>query len=39
MKTAGAPAVFVIGDDAGLCASIPGLLKVVELRSESFGTA
>jgi hypothetical protein len=39
MKTAGAAAVFVIDDDAGLCASIQGLLKAVELRSESFGTA
>jgi FixJ family two-component response regulator len=39
MKTAGAPAVLVIDDDAGLCASIQGLLKEVELRSESFGTA
>jgi hypothetical protein len=39
MKRAGASAVFVVGDDAGLGASIQGLLKAVELRSESFGTA
>ncbi|MCU1268604.1 MAG: two component transcriptional regulator, LuxR family [Acidobacteria bacterium] len=31
--------VFVIDDDAGVRASIEGLLKSVGLRSESFGTA
>jgi FixJ family two-component response regulator len=33
------PTVFVIDDDADVCASIQGLLKSVGLRSESFGTA
>ena len=32
------PMVFVIDDDAGVRASIQGLLKSVGLRSESFGT-
>jgi FixJ family two-component response regulator len=31
--------VFVIDDDAGVRASIQGLLKSVSLRSEAFGTA
>jgi FixJ family two-component response regulator len=39
MTSAGAPTVFVIDDDAGMRASIQGLLKSAGLRSESFGTA
>jgi FixJ family two-component response regulator len=39
MKSAGAPTVFVIDDDAGIRASIQGLLKSAGLRSESFSTA
>ena len=39
MTSAGAPMVFVIDDDAGVRASIQGLLKSVGLRSETFGTA
>jgi FixJ family two-component response regulator len=39
MTPAGAPIVFVIDDDAGVRASIQGLMKSVGLRSESFGTA
>jgi FixJ family two-component response regulator len=39
MTSAGAPTVFVIDDDAGVRASIEGLLKSVGLRSETFGTA
>ncbi len=39
MTPAGAPTVFVIDDDAGVRASIQGLLKSVGLRSETFGTA
>jgi FixJ family two-component response regulator len=39
MTPAGAPTVFVIDDDAGIRASIQGLLKSVDLRSECFGTA
>src|ERR1700674_5835274 len=39
MTPASAPTVFVIDDDAGVRASIQGLLKSVGLRSESFGTA
>ena len=38
MTPAGAPTVFVIDDDAGVRASIQGLLKSVGLRSEAFGT-
>src|SRR5258708_158494 len=38
MPPAGVPIVFVIDDDAGVRASIQGLLKSVGLRSESFGT-
>jgi FixJ family two-component response regulator len=38
MTAPGAPMVFVIDDDAGVRASIQGLLKSVGLRSESFGT-
>ena len=38
MTPAGAPTVFVIDDDAGVRASIQGLLKSVGLRSETFGT-
>jgi FixJ family two-component response regulator len=39
MTPAGAPIVFIIDDDAGMRASIQGLLKSAGLRSESFGTA
>ena len=39
MTPADAPTVFVIDDDAGVRASIQGLLKSVGLRSETFGTA
>src|SRR6266852_2132067 len=39
MIPTGAPTVFVIDDDAAVRASIQGLLKSVDLRSESFGTA
>jgi FixJ family two-component response regulator len=39
MTPVGAPTVFVIDDDAGVRASIQGLLKSVGLRSEVFGTA
>jgi FixJ family two-component response regulator len=39
MMSAGAPTVFVIDDDAAVRASIQGLLKSVNLRSETFGTA
>jgi FixJ family two-component response regulator len=39
MTPAVAPTVFVIDDDAGMRASIQGLLKSAGLRSESFGTA
>jgi FixJ family two-component response regulator len=39
MTSAGAPTVFVIDDDAGVRASIEGLLKSIGLRSETFGTA
>jgi FixJ family two-component response regulator len=35
---ASAPMVFVIDDDAGVRASIQGLLKSVGLRSETFGS-
>jgi FixJ family two-component response regulator len=39
MMNADAPTVFVVDDDASVCASIQGLLKSVNLRSKSFGTA
>src|SRR2546425_3427405 len=39
MTPTGAPTVFVIDDDAAVRASIQGLLKSVDLRSESFGSA
>jgi FixJ family two-component response regulator len=39
MTPAGAPTVFVIDDDAGVRASIQGLLKSVGMRSVCFGTA
>jgi FixJ family two-component response regulator len=39
MTPAGAPIVLIIDDDAGVRASIQGLLKSVGLRSQSFGTA
>src|SRR5258708_38231934 len=39
MTEAAAPTVFFIEDDAGVRASIQGLLKAAGLRSESFGTA
>ena len=38
MTSASAPIVFIIDDDAGVRASIQGLLKSVGLRSESFAT-
>src|SRR6202165_4150413 len=38
MKPAEAPVVLVIDDDAGMRASIQGLLKSVGLQSEAFGT-
>jgi FixJ family two-component response regulator len=39
MSSAGTPTVFVIDDDAGIRASIQGLLKSAGLRSESFESA
>ena len=39
MTAADAPTVFVVDDDAGVRASIQGLLKSASLRSASFGTA
>jgi FixJ family two-component response regulator len=39
MTAAGPSTVFVVDDDAGMRASIAGLLKSVGLRSECFGTA
>jgi FixJ family two-component response regulator len=39
MKSSSDPTVFLIDDDANVRASIQGLLKSVDLRSESFGTA
>ncbi len=39
MTVADIPTVFVIDDDAGIRASIKGLLKSVGLRSEGFETA
>ena len=39
MTRADAPTVFVIDDDAGVRASIQGLLRSASLRSASFGTA
>jgi FixJ family two-component response regulator len=39
MMPEGAPTVFVIDDDALVCASVQGLLKSVGLRSEAFETA
>jgi FixJ family two-component response regulator len=39
MTPADAPTVFVIDDDAGVRASIQGLLKSVGLRCESFSSA
>ena len=39
MTPADAPTVFVIDDDAGVRASIQGLLKSARLRCASFGTA
>jgi FixJ family two-component response regulator len=38
MTSADAPIVFVIDDDAHVRAAIQGLLKSVDLQSESFGT-
>ena len=38
MTSGGVPTVFIIDDDAGIRASIQGLLKEEGLRSESFGT-
>jgi FixJ family two-component response regulator len=39
MNTSEAPTVFVVDDDPSVRASIQGLLKSANLRSESFGTA
>src|SRR5229473_3111579 len=39
MTPADAPTVFVVDDDAGVRASIQGLLKSAKLRCASFGTA
>jgi len=39
MTPADVPTVFVIDDDAGVRASIQGLLKSASLRCASFGTA
>jgi len=39
MSAADAPTVFVVDDDAGVRASIQGLLKSARLRCASFGTA
>jgi FixJ family two-component response regulator len=39
MKPPDAPTVFVVDDDPSVRASIQGLLKSANLRSESFGTA
>ena len=39
MTPAAAPTVFVVDDDAGVRASIQGLLKSAGMRSESFSTA
>lgn len=39
MMPVGAPTVFVIDDDDDVRASIQGLLKSVDLRSETFATA
>jgi FixJ family two-component response regulator len=39
MSDTDAATVFVVDDDAGMRASLEGLLKSVGLRSESFGTA
>jgi FixJ family two-component response regulator len=39
MMTASAPTVFVVDDDTLVRASIQGLLKSVNLRSEAFATA
>jgi len=39
MKSAGTPTVFVVDDDAGVRASIQGLLKSAKLRCSLFGTA
>ena len=38
-EPAGAPTVFIIDDDADVCASIAGLLKSAGLHSETFATA
>jgi|SRR5580704_2182129 FixJ family two-component response regulator len=39
MNPSDAPTVFVVDDDPSIRASIEGLLKSANLRSESFGTA
>ena len=39
MTSRSAPTVFVVDDDANVRASIQGLLKAVDLQSESFETA
>jgi FixJ family two-component response regulator len=38
MTPADGPALFVIDDDAAVRACIQGLLKLMGLRSETFGT-
>ena len=38
MNAESSPSVFIIDDDAGVRASIQGLLKSVGLRSEAFAT-
>ena len=38
MNAESSPSVFIIDDDAGVRASIQGLLKSVGLRSETFAT-
>src|SRR5207245_10810184 len=39
MTSTDVPTVFVVDDDAGVRASIQGLLKSAKLRCASFGTA
>src|SRR5438309_5200363 len=39
MTSTDVPTVFVVDDDAGMRASIQGLLKSAKLRCASFGTA
>jgi FixJ family two-component response regulator len=39
MTTTGGPTVFIIDDDDSICAAIQGMLKAVDLQSETFGSA